>query len=248
MMGMDSRQRVVTWAALLFAMVFPTVAAWTYFLGLAVPGRESNPAQQAGYVLGKVIQFTFPIVFLLVARRPWPRPTLPGRRGMGVALAFGLLVAGLILGAYFVALRHSSLMARTPAMVREKLLQAGMATSGRFLALGAFIVLVHSLAEEYYWRWFVYGQLRQLTPRGTAIALSGVAFAAHHVVVLYVYLPQKFMALALPFSVAIAVGGAVWAWLYDYAGTLWPSWLSHLLIDAAIMVVGWDLLMRASAA
>jgi hypothetical protein len=68
---------------------------------------------------------------------------------------------------------------------------------------------------------------------------------AHHVIVLGVYLPGRFVSRALPFSLAIAVGGAVWAWLYGRADSLYPSWLSHLLVDAAIFVIGWDLLQRA---
>jgi len=46
---------------------------------------------------------------------------------------------------------------------------------------------------------------------------------------------------ALPFSLCIAVGGMVWAWLYHRTHTIYSSWISHLVIDAAIMVVGYDL-------
>ena len=39
----------------------------------------------------------------------------------------------------------------------------------------------------------------------------------------------------------VATGGAVWAWLYERTGSLWAAWLSHLLVDTAIMAVGYDL-------
>ena len=43
------------------------------------------------------------------------------------------------------------------------------------------------------------------------------------------------------FSLAIAIGGAAWAWLYHRSGSLVGPWLSHLLVDAAIFVIGYHL-------
>jgi membrane protease YdiL (CAAX protease family) len=237
--------RPYLWAALVFAMVFPTAAAWGYFLALAGPGTGFNRVQQLAYPASKVVQFGFPVLVLALRGVPWPRPRRPDRIGLGFGLAFGLLVAGLMLGVYFGVLRNSSLLAATPRQLQVKLEQVGMATPARYAILAGFVVLGHSLMEEYYWRWFVFGRLRQLLARGPAIGLSSLAFMAHHVVVLYVYLPGKFWTAVVPFSLAIAVGGAVWAWLYERAGTLYPSWLSHLLVDAAIFAIGWDLLLRA---
>ena len=71
-----------------------------------------------------------------------------------------------------------------------------------------------------------------------ALLLSSLAFMGHHVIVLAHYFP---IGLTVLFSLAVAVGGAAWAWLYHRAGSLAAPWVSHLLIDAAIMVVGYDL-------
>jgi membrane protease YdiL (CAAX protease family) len=239
----DGGRRERLWLAVVFAMAFPAVAAWGYFIGLAGPGNAVNPWQQAAYSAGKLVQFTFPVLFLAVGGGPWPRPLRPRWAGMGVGLAFGLLVAGVMLGVYFGLLRGSSLLAKTPHELWQKLEQVGMATPARYAALAVFLVVGHSLLEEYYWRWFVFGRLRLLLPPAAAIGLSSLAFMAHHVVVLCVFLPGKFWAAVVPFSLAIAAGGAVWAWLYDRAGTLYPSWVSHLLVDTAIFAIGWDLLV-----
>jgi membrane protease YdiL (CAAX protease family) len=231
------------WLALVFAMAFPTVAAWSYFLALAAGGGAVNPSQQFAYILGKVVQFTFPALLVAMGLVARPRLAAPNRKGMALGLGFGLLVAAAMLGVYYGALRHSPMLAQTPGRLREKLEQVGMATPGRYVVLAGFIVLAHSLLEEYYWRWFVFGQLRRLLPFAPAALLSSLAFMAHHVVVLYVYLPSRFLTAVLPFSLGIAVGGAVWAWLYERSGTLYPSWASHLIVDSAIFVLGWDLLL-----
>jgi membrane protease YdiL (CAAX protease family) len=98
------------------------------------------------------------------------------------------------------------------------------------------------LLEEYYWRWFVFGWLRRQTPLLVAQLLSSLAFMAHHVVILAVFFPGRFWTAAVPFSLCIAGGGFVWAWIYERSGSIYAPWLSHLLIDAAIMAVGYDLL------
>jgi membrane protease YdiL (CAAX protease family) len=275
------RVKLLTAFALLFAMIFPTLAAWSYFVALAGNSSGVNSRQQAAYVLGKIIQFGLPLVFLVfLGRRAQSRAELkrtyaahapnqertPTRKdwkvslgndwrdpswlqlkrphfdGLRPALIFGLAVAALMLGIYFGGLRGSSLLTKTPASLQHKLQEVGMDTPRRYALLALFIVAGHSLLEEYYWRWFVFGGLRQLLPLAPAMALSSLAFMAHHVVVLYVYLPGRFFEAVLPFSLAIAAGGGVWAWLYERSGTIWSPWLSHLLVDAGIFVIGWDLL------
>jgi hypothetical protein len=76
-------------------------------------------------------------------------------------------------------------------------------------------------------------------PWRLALVLSSLAFMGHHVIVLAVYLPGAFATAVVPFSLCVAVGGGVWAWLYHHTGTIYANWLGHLLVDAAILVVGY---------
>jgi CAAX protease family protein len=100
------------------------------------------------------------------------------------------------------------------------------------------------LLEEYYWRWFVFGRLRRHLAFAPAAALSSLAFMSHHVIVLSVYLPGYFWVAVVPLSLCIAAGGCMWAWLYEQTRSIYAAWLSHLLIDAAIFAIGYDLLRR----
>jgi membrane protease YdiL (CAAX protease family) len=236
------RTKLLTALALFFAMLFPTLAAWSYFLGLAGDGQHVNRAQQLAYGAGKIVQFSFPLVFLFLVERRWPNLTWPRFSDLIPGLTFGLLVAAVMLGTYFGLLRGSSMLAKTPERLLHKLQEVDMATPARFAILAFFVVAIHSLLEEYYWRWFVFDRLRHLMSLTPAMILSGLSFAAHHVVVLYVYLPGKFLTAVVPFSLGIAVGGAIWAYLYERSGSLWSTWLSHFLVDAAIFVIGGDLL------
>src|SRR4051794_28443220 len=98
--------RLLTLLPLPFAIFFPTVIAWMYFIFLAGSGRAS-PAQQFTYAAGKVVQFSFPLLFVALVERRWPRPVRPLWAGWGLGLGFGLLVHAAMLGLYFGWLRHS---------------------------------------------------------------------------------------------------------------------------------------------
>jgi membrane protease YdiL (CAAX protease family) len=152
-----------------------------------------------------------------------------------------VLVAAGILGLYHLWLRGPLLQAGTGARLTAKLRDFGAESPARYLLLGAFISIPHSLLEEYYWRWFAFGWLRLRLPVVLAVVISSLAFMAHHTLELAVCLPGQFFTLVVPFSLCIAGGGAVWAWLYQRTGSIYSAWFSHALIDVAIILVGYDL-------
>jgi membrane protease YdiL (CAAX protease family) len=243
-MTRDGPSAVLHWCALVFAMCFPGVMAWVYFVILAQPiSEEGSPPSGAfpAYLASKLVQFGFPVLWVWRFERHRLRPAVPSFEGLTLGLGFGLFVAAALFYAYYVVLNGSPILAETPGKIRDKLILFHADTPARYLFLGLFIAGLHSLMEEYYWRWFVFGELRWRLTVGPAIALSALAFMAHHVIVLGVYFPQSFFTAALPFSLCVAVGGAMWAWLYQRTGTIYSSWISHLVIDAAILIVGYDM-------
>jgi membrane protease YdiL (CAAX protease family) len=152
------------------------------------------------------------------------------------------LVACLLFALYFGWLAASPLLADAPGRIFGKLREFGRATPAGFVQVALFICVVHSLFEEYYWRWFVFGGLKRHLPLGAAVAVSALGFTLHHVIILGVFFPGQFWWLALPLSLCVGIGGAFWAFLYHRSGSLYASWLSHALVDAAIMVVGFAML------
>lgn len=232
---------------LTFAIVFPSVMAWLYFVvfsSAANPDQQSNPALQSLYSIGKVVQFGTPIFWIWFADRAALRLQKLTSRGIVAGLAFGLAVAVFAFVVYFGFLANSPAMADAPDRIRAKLAEFNAATPARFWALIAFLSIVNSFLEEYYWRWFVFGRLRKYMPVFAAIVISSLAFMGHHVIVLWVYFPGRFWSAVVPFSLAIAFGGAVWAWLYHKSGSIVGPWISHLIVDVAVMSIGYDLAFR----
>ena len=231
-------------ALVTLALVLPTMAAMGYFLLLGGAGRH-NAWQQVGYGASKWLQFSIPILYLLFVGRY--KPVLRGVR-MGdllLGVGFGAIVATAILAVYYGGLRSSSLMAGVAERVRAKMDEFGITTPGAFFALAVGICAAHSFLEEYYWRWYVFGRLRTMLSFGPAVLVSSLGFMAHHVLILYAYMPDRLLSGVLPASLGVAVGGAVWAWLYDRAGSLVAPWVSHALVDAALFVLGWEMIRQA---
>lgn len=229
------------------ALLAPLFFSLADFVVLAREDSGSNPAQQWAYGLGNAFQVLFPLLCIWWADGRIPRPSRPRLRGVGLGIAFGLLVVAGTLVLYFGLLRDTTLFARTPAMLREKLGQFSLASPAGFAMFAVFITVLHSLLEEYYWRWFAFGWLRRRVALWPAIVLSSLAFMAHHVVVLQVWFPDHFWVGVVPFALCVAGGGAVWAWLFERTGSVYGPWASHLLVDAVMFVVGYDLFFVRSA-
>jgi uncharacterized protein len=229
--------RAVQWAAVLFALGFPSAFTWVYFIALA---GDHPGAQHVAYTAGKLIQFLFPVVWVALVERRRPRLSAPTTSGLALGLTMGVVVAAVVVAAYFGWLAPAGGLADTAHKVKEKLSAFQIDTPAKMIAMGVFYALLHSLLEEYYWR-FVFGQLRRLTLLPAAIAVSSIAFMGHHAIVLPLYLHSLPWPWAVLASAAVAIGGAMWAWLYHRSGSLYAPWLSHLMIDAAIFVIAYDM-------
>jgi membrane protease YdiL (CAAX protease family) len=234
------RPSSVPLSALLLAMVFPTLATLVDFVILA-QGGHSNPWQRVAYAAGVAFQLCFPVLCLRHFEGRWPRPGRPTLRGLGLGLLFGSVVALGTVALYYLFLRSTPVFVTTADRLRHKMEEFGLASPAGFALFAVFISVPHSLLEEYYWRWFVFGRLRLYLPVPTAMVLSAVAFMAHHIVLLWVYFPGQVWTAVVPFSLCVAAGGVAWAWLYHGTGAIYPVWLSHLLVDAGLFVVGYDL-------
>jgi membrane protease YdiL (CAAX protease family) len=97
-----------------------------------------------------------------------------------------------------------------------------------YLAMALGISFVHSMLEEYYWRWFVYGI------SGKNI-LSAVTFSLHHFIVLNYYFN---ILVALALTTLVALGGIIFNFLYAKEKNIWGAWAAHVGADLFIFYTG----------
>ena len=220
------------WLALLLLVPMPSIGV--AFSMVAAPG----PVGLFLWGCAKVWILALPYVWQRWAAREeglWPRPP---RGGFGLGVGTGAAMGAAVLVA--VPLLLAPLV--DVSVLRETLGAQGLLRPGAYLAMAAYIVLVNSLLEEYVWRWFVYRRCEELASVPVAVAASAAAFTLHHAVLLFSQFAAGPAALA---TAAVAFAGAVWSWVYARTRSIWPGWLSHVIVDVAVLVAGWNLLQGA---
>ncbi|UCG32857.1 MAG: CPBP family intramembrane metalloprotease [Phycisphaerales bacterium] len=217
--------------ALLLSMCVPSLAALAYFVFLG-----ESPAARVVYAVSRAFLIAFPVTWFLLVERGRVRWPTWNTRAAALGAAFALLVgaAAWTLYQYWLneALDFTDVKRKAAALhVRE-----------HYVLFAAFLSLANSAVEEYYWRWFVFGRCRRHLALAGAAILSGLAFAAHHCIVLVVMFGSV---AGAGLTLGVAIGGVFWAWLYDRYGSLYASWISHLLVDVAVMSIGYRMLETA---
>lgn len=220
------------------ALVLPTIAAVVYFVLAA--GHWSAALIYGGTKVGMVVwplfcgwRWGWPPA--LTRTQSWTRISAEG-------VLLGVLMGGAILAAAFGPLAW--LLTLAAPRITEKINEFNLTTPAAYLSAALLISLVHSAFEEWYWRWFAVGQLHQRLRPLSAHLLGGLAFAGHHIVVLWVYAgPLAGITLGL------VVGGAgiCWSLLQRRHGSLLGAWIAHACCDVAIMMLGWQALHPGAA-
>ncbi len=225
------------WFAVLFALGLPTLVTLVYFVWSE--GLDAG-LRQAIFGIAKVVQFGFPIFWVWVVQRHRPQLWPVSLSGIALGIGFGLGILAAALGLYHGWLKSAEFFIAGIGPIQDKIADLGLDAPWKFAALGVFYSLFHSLLEEYYWRWFVFDQLKRLVPLWPAILISALGFMAHHILVIGTFFGYG-SPLTWLLSAAVATGGLFWAWLYDRSGSLLGPWLGHLFVDAAIFVIGYDI-------
>lgn len=210
-------------------MILPCLASLVYFVGAA------GGAAQVVYALTKLFTLVWPLIAVtIVLGETFPKVSWRDNRHLQALIPgtlFGCAVVALMWGLLATPL-GSEIEASRPA-IAEKAESLGI--TQRYWAFALFLSVFHSAIEEYYWRWFVFGQLRHLLPPAPAHLAAGASFAAHHLVIASQYFP---LPLALFLGSLVGVGGICWSSLYQRQGTLSGAWVSHVIIDLGIMAIG----------
>lgn len=203
---------------LLGALFFAASLLLERALGFSVWRRLSPAGRTIGLSLAEAILLLPVGLFALGRGARLPdlglRPFAPGR---AVARAFGALV----LIALFNWL-YAALLQQVGLQVQPEVLPFfGLGTQGLLLALVA-AGLVAPVAEELFFRGFLYPGLIQRLGRTGASLASALAFALAHV------LPTTILPLF--------VIGLLLNWLYDQTGSIWPGMGLHAVLNGLALL------------
>lgn len=230
MTARDSRMLSLLAVALIVSL--PTLGV---VFAMAVPSSAGQTSGKLIYALCKVGLLLVPLVWHFGLERRRIEIRRPTGSGLLLGLLTGLVISGVIIIGYLLAGEFLV----DPAVMREAAERSGLADRQLYLWLAAYIVLINSLLEEYVWRWFVYEKCRVMVGSLTAVALAACLFTIHHIVALAC---QFELPVIIVGSVGVFLGGLIWSWCYLKTGSIWAGYVSHILVDIAVFVVGWMIL------
>lgn len=226
--------RSLIWKTVIPAMLLPFVASLFYFVLFS-----EHVFSRAIYAGTKVFTLVWPIIAVLwILKTGLPKLNLRDVKHLK-ALPLGLLSGAGIVGLMLVLLQTplSTVVHGAAPAINLKTTELGIIN--HYWAFAIFIAIFHSLLEEYYWRWFVFGRLREVTSGRVAHVLGAVSFAAHHVIITTQFFP---LGWGLFFGMAVGVGGAIFSKLYERQQTLVGAWIAHMIVDFGIMWIGYGLI------
>lgn len=215
------------------AMVLPLVGSVFYFVIL-----NQGPTAQVIYTTTKVFTLLWPILVVLSLEKPklklghinWTSHL----RAIPLGIITGLLIVALMMVLYKFTLLGDIVRNNSDA-IRAKAVDMGFLE--HYWTFAIFLSLAHSLLEEYYWRWYIFGRIKRFVKPIFAYGLASLAFAGHHYVVLGVFFG---LPMAILLGTLVGIGGLLWCWMFARSKSLLGIWISHGLVDAGIMYIGYE--------
>jgi membrane protease YdiL (CAAX protease family) len=217
----------IRWFVVLLALVVPFLMSLIYFVLL--PGTWLGNGL---YVVMKIMLVVWPAVAtLLILRERLDLGLSNGWRLAMVGFGWGLGIVTLMLGLMVTPL--GDIIRAGADNIQTKV--EGMGVLDHFVWFALFLSVIHSLIEEVYWRRFVAGNLLHLVSPWKAHLLAGIGFSAHHIVVVSQFFP---LGMAFFLGSCVGIGGVLWSVLMVKQRSLLGAWMSHMVVDIGIMIIG----------
>ena len=158
----------------------------------------------------------------------------PKKKGLLPAIALGVGIYVVILGGYFLVSPFFDFSQIAGALTDN----AGV-TKDNFLYVSLYISFANSFLEEFFFRGFVFTNLKQHSGRKLAYIFSAAAFSLYHVAMMIGWFSP---ALFLLVMAGLVVGGMIFNWLNEKLDTIYCSCLTHMFANFAINTIGFMLL------
>ena len=218
--------------ALLLLVPLPTIGT---VASMMWPATQGTPLGQGLYFFSKIWILLVPLWWLFRVERAKPGLSPMKQGGLGFGLISGLVVGGSIL-LVFVWFGHHLIDGASVAQTAQT---NGLDDPTRYIGLAVYLSLVNSLLEEFVWRWFVFRRCETLWGAKVGVFASAFLFTVHHIFALAAQSDARMTVLG---SLGVFTGGLIWSWAYARYRSVWPGYVSHVLVDIAIMLIGWMLI------
>jgi membrane protease YdiL (CAAX protease family) len=150
-----------------------------------------------------------------------------------------LIDSGVFVLAYDAVLQHLglyqpfySISSATNLMVETVAQRQHLSATAAMGIFGVMVLLWAPVAEELFYRGYVYGSLKRHLPLATAWGISVAVFGLRHVIHFFYLWPKPSVA-GMVWAFSMLIFGSLMTWLYERTGGLGPSMVVHLLVNMA---------------
>ncbi len=178
-----------------------------------------------------VTRYDFRIVYFSLLR--------PKKNGTLIAFGIGAGLYILLLGFYFLIGPYFDF-----SNIADSLTSNAGITKGNFLLISLYISFINSFLEEFFFRGFVFTNLKKTTNKSFAYLFSAAIFSCYHIAMMIGWFSPGLFILVMA---GLFVGGLIFNWLNEKLDTIYCSWLTHMFANFAINTIGFILLNKGAA-
>ncbi len=191
-----------------------------------------------GYIAKSLVKATLfiglPLICRIINKDISPFSYLrPNLRGILLSLALGVAVLAIILGSYF-ALRGIFDFSGVTKSLESNV---GV-TKDNFLFVAAYISLINSFLEEFFFRGFAFLTLCRFVSCQAAYIFSSAAFTLYHIAIMISWFSPAVFELIM---IGLFAGAVIFNYIDQKNGSIYSSWLIHMGANFAINTIGYIL-------
>ena len=176
-----------------------------------------------------------PIIDLVVLKRLKPTGV---RESLGLVHHRDSLRVGVYSGIAFLVAIVVFFYILQDSLIREAeiqlLLHSWEIQKEHVFVLLVLMILANSMLEEIYWRGYILGRLQTHLKTAPAVILSSLFYASYHLITTANLFSMQ---VGILFTSVIFCAGVFWGMIRARSGSLYGSIASHLLADAAVMII-----------
>ena len=104
-----------------------------------------------------------------------------------------------------------------------------------FLLISMYISFINSLLEEFFFRGFIFLNLKRISGRKFAYIISAFAFSVYHLAIMGGWFSPIIFTIAM---IGLFVGALIFNYLNEKGGNIYNSWIVHMMANLSINTVG----------
>jgi membrane protease YdiL (CAAX protease family) len=187
----------------------------------------------------KILTFlTFPMIYISMTKDNVIKDSMENTKQnyrklkiKSVSTILGILLFLFLLGIYFIFKGFLDMDA-----IRLDFENKYKITKDSLLYYGLYMSFVNSLMEEFFFRGFIFLNMKKLGYKKTGYITSSLLFALYHIANFQNWFSPILYILAIA---GLFVGGIIFNFLDDKDNTFFNSWFVHICADLAIVFIGY---------